>query len=233
VSDQNQVVSMGSLEPLGAVVDPQTMETSPVVVHVKNAVPRQGKLRLDFYADVNETGKYDGVGEIKLKKDHAWRIAPLNGLDPASGTVDEQTVDVRFSHNTLFVDIDAIDEAPSPPETTGIDATVRLAKMDPYVGKLVEVRVVDRGNAHVVGLHRYAALPQASATCVLAGVLEPGVEYDVEIYADANGDHAYQAPGKPGGDGGWKVKKTAGDDGIDLAFDPTSTPSSPDVRFVY
>ncbi len=233
VSDDNQILSMGLLLPLGARIEDDGVTVDPVVINIANAVPRQGNLRLDFFSDVNDSGGYDGIGEVKDKKDHAWRIAPLNDIDPSFGQVDEDLIDISFTHNMIFTDIDRVGEELSPAKATGADATVRLVNMANFTGKLVEVRVVERSTGHVTGLCRYPVLPEGDVVTSLAGVLDPGVDYDVEIYADSNGDLSFQPTGTDSGDGGWRLGATASDSGFDVTLDPSTMSPQAGVLFSY
>jgi hypothetical protein len=233
VSDDNQIVSMGRVLPLGVHSSDGGMTVDSVVLYMANAVPRQGLLRLDFYSDVNGSGNYDGIGDIKDKKDHAWRIAPLNGLDPSFGTTTDQVIDVSYTHNMIFTDLDTVDGQVNPAKITGADATMRLTNMGAFVGKLVELRVIERATGHATALCRYPALTDAEMVVTLPGVLDPGVDYDIDMYADSNGDYAYQPTGTSDGDGGWRLGVTAGEVGFDVSLDPGTLPVQTGILFTY
>lgn len=230
VTDENFLVSVGIVAPLG---DGSHASHVPgdVLLYVPNAVPRQGKVHLDFFADLNKSGDYDGVGEIKTQ-DHAWRIDSLNEPDPAHGVVSGDVVEAFYSHDTNFTDIASFNGEPSP-RLAGLDATVRLSGMGSEIGHLVEVRLVERANARVVGLYRLTELMASSDECVFRGVVDPGVDYDIEVYADSNADLAFQPTGTPGGDGGWRVPVTAGESGLDVAIELGSAPVDNGVTFTF
>jgi len=228
VNDDNVTLTSGTLDPVGATTG------APVIIYVAGAVPRSGKCRLDFYADTNNSRNYDGIGDVKEHKDHAWRIAPLNDPDPAYGALSGETLVFTFTHDFNFTDINLTpDGQADPSKTTGFDVTIQLNGTASLAGKLLEARVVDQDSGRVTGLYRFPQMSGPPVTAKLAGVVESGVGYAVEVYADANGDGVFQPTGVPGGDGGWRVPFTATDAGASVTLDLESAPQATDITFVY
>ncbi len=207
-----------------------------VTFHLGAAIPADnGPYRLDLYADVNGSGDYDGIPG-GITSDHAWRIEPL--ADYPAGKVAHlaNVVQVTFTHNTQFTDIDEWDGKHAPAQSTGADVRVRFPrdKMSPFRGRLLELRVVQASAPlRTVALYRDPELPDADVEAFIPGVVEVGDRYAVEVYVDANGNGAYDNPAASAGDRGWRIERKAEVAGastiaVDLDFDP-SAPSAIDV----
>jgi hypothetical protein len=98
IDTNNRVQTHAVIDPLGA---------QNVTVHVPSCVLQEGApYRLDFYADMNATRSYDGIGSV-LTQDHAWRI-PLvpSTIKGHTVTVTGSDMTVTFVHDTIFTDID-------------------------------------------------------------------------------------------------------------------------------
>ncbi|RYE94270.1 MAG: hypothetical protein EOO75_02400 [Myxococcales bacterium] len=227
VTDQNIVVSTGRLVPFGPATKGPMNDPIDTLIEVPGGVPR-GAVRLDFYADLDGTGAYEGVGLLADKKDHAWIIDDLNEPPPSVGIASPTSIDVTFSHNTEFIDINRDGVA----QYIGLDTRIELTGTSALFGRLVEVRLINPLNKHTVGLHRFPQLDASNTSLVIEGMVEPEVDYDLEVYADLNGDGIYQDPTGPDGDGGWRTTVTATEEGVTASFD-LSAPSSASVRFSY
>ncbi len=160
---------------------------------VPDGVP-EGTFDLDFYADLNGSGSYDAP-----PIDHAWRIAL-----PASGNVAEE-----FTHNTTFTDIGAT------PPVEGGDFTLDLSGLDPHVGQLFELRVIETESGATVGQYRLGAVPAAAMTITIPGIIADGMEYSVDFYADLNGSGGYDAPPV---DHAWRLAGAGTSSGLVLSF---------------
>lgn len=211
VVDANNVIqSRGFLSPLGGV---------DVAMNAPLAIPKvNGPFRLDFYADHDGTGGYSGPDP----KDHSWRIAPLVDFPQASdpGAASDGVVDVVFEHNRSFTDLGVTpDGKVAAPTDTGVPAVLRFTNMGPHAQKTLQARVRD-GTGHTAGLYR-VRVTQPSFELQIPGIVDAGVDYDVEIWIDGNGNGAYDVP-VPGGDLGFRVRRPSDRSGMRLDFDPAA-----------
>jgi hypothetical protein len=212
IDNQNRIQCRGIIRPLDQAGTVQISLNAP-----KAILPMNSPYRLDFYADVNDSGGYDGIGNV-LTQDHAWRVMPLADYPTGELTHIANVVQVFFEHNTDFTDLDSWPNPGqhNPPQDTGLAARVRFdaQSMAPWRGKLVQLRVAEASSGHVVGLYRNPQIPSEDFVADLQGVLDPGVDYNLEIYVDANGNGVYDNPALPSanGDLGWRiaVKATTG-----------------------
>jgi hypothetical protein len=96
VIDANNIVqSRGFYNPMG---------TADTVVNVPRAIPRvNGPYRLDFYADKNGSGGWDGLTDDPLH-DHGWRIEPLVENAP-NADPNDNVVEIVYEHNTSFTEL--------------------------------------------------------------------------------------------------------------------------------
>ncbi len=122
---------------------------------------------LDFYADLNQNGHYDAP-----PADHAWRLQ----VDDATGDID-----VNFTHAPPFTDI-----GPS-----GM-LSVHFSGMTPHVGQMLELRVLEKNAGKEIGRHRRTII-RPDFVVEIPG-LRPGVEYEVDFYADLNQNGLYDEP---------------------------------------
>ncbi len=244
IDNQNTIQTRGFIFPLDRV------GSQSVTVNLPNALPLDNRpYRLDLYGDVNNSGDYDGIGDV-LRQDHAWRISPLVDTPAGAFPHEANVVQVVFEHNKILTDID---EWPlgtkAPARATGLGAIVRFsgAQMAPYQGKLIQVRIAEGRVSRTVGVYRNPQIPSGDFSAFVGGVLDPEVAYNVDVYVDANGNGEYEDPSGQAQsvDLGWRipVKATlpdmdAGVDGgapdapigISIDFNPTgSYPSNVDV----
>ncbi len=141
---------------------------------------------VDFYADLNGNGLYDAP-----PMDHAWRETFTAGDGPQA---------IGFSHNTNFVDID-----------WDYLMTLAATNMNPHLGQLFELRVVDTGSNAEVGSFSMPSIMVPFFFVRVPG-LKVGENYDVDFYADFNGNGTYDAPPT---DHAWRVNLDD-DDGDEL-----------------
>ena len=127
-----------------------------------------GDHSVEFYADHNGNGLYD-IPPV----DHAWKLS----FNYTAGNVD-----LSFTHNTSFQDIN-----------WKYLLTVNLNSMTPHLGQLFELRVVKTDNSEEVGKF---TLPQILVPNFK--VFIPGFDlnnnYNIDFYADHNGNGSYNAP---------------------------------------
>ncbi len=124
--------------------------------------------KAEFYADLNGNGIYDSP-----PTDHAWRV----DFTDDSG---DETID--FSHNTNFTDIN-----------WKYLLTVNFISMTPHLGQLFELRVVRQDNQQEIGRVSLPAILVQDFTVYVPGIeIEHG--YNIDFYADFNGNGIYDAP---------------------------------------
>jgi hypothetical protein len=220
IDANNLVQSRGLIAPLGA---------TDVTVFVPRAIPRSnGPYRIDFYGDVNGSGGYDGIGSV-ISNDHAWRIDPL--VDYPAGTVTpvDGLVQVTFTHSTSFTDIDQYPSGtPNKAKDTGLGAKVHVGSLQPMSGKMLEVRIAEKETRHVVGLVRIPKIAETALDLTIPGVVDVGVDYDVDLYVDANGNGTYDDPSQ---DGDWGIRTGASstEAGLAVSIDVASAPHLTDI----
>lgn len=183
VSADDALVARAILDPLTAVIDS---------VKAALALP-DGAHRLDFYADLSGDRSYEAP-----PADHAWRIALADSGD----------VDVAFVHNTTFTDI----ASPAITEPGG-DFTFNGVAFGPHLGQEFEVRVIEEDSGRTVGVYRLGAIPAADFTVAIPGVIEDGVSYRIDYYADYSGSGSYDAPPA---DHAWRLVATGTASGLTL-----------------
>jgi hypothetical protein len=253
IDSENYVQARGVIEPMNKVA------TESVTFTLPKAIPAGNRpYRLDFYADVNGSGDFDGL-DTGITHDHAWRIEPLADFPAGKLTHVPNSVAVVFTHNTVFTNID---EWPSGtvalPQDSGLGVSVNFSgqSMAAFVGKLCQVRVVEARSGHVTGLYRNPEIPAGDFVGLIPGIVEAGEDYEIFVYVDANDNGVYDNPkGEAANqDLGWRYSETArlpspasgagGADGssggapadttsplvgISVDFDPTERPGVEDV----
>jgi len=209
------------MTPLGA---------ADVSVFVPRAIPKSnGPYRIDFFADVNGSGGFDGIGSV-ISNDHAWRIDPLVDYPAGAVTPVDGLVQVTFTHSTSFTDIDSYPSGtPNKARDTGLPAVVRLTSLVEFDGKMLEVRVAEKETKHVVGLGRVARLTTPTLEFDIPGVVDVGVDYEVDVYIDENGNGGYDDPSKSGGDWGCRVAASSTETGLLMTMDALAADWKVDV----
>jgi hypothetical protein len=86
----------------------------------------------------------------------------------------------------------------------GLGASIELhfEEMDPHIGRLFELRVVQLGSGMEIERVSVPELPMGSFDVTLEG-LEVGESYQLEFYSDLSGDGSYDAPPV---DHAWRVE---------------------------
>ena len=131
---------------------------------------------VQFYADLNNNGIYDAP-----PTDHAWEIKFTNTSGDAS---------LNFSHNASFTDI-----------KWKYLLTVNLSSMTPHLGQKFELRVVKQDDQQEVGR---ITLPKILVPdfSIYVPNFELGHDYNIDFYADLNGNGTYDSPPT---DHSWRV----------------------------
>jgi len=124
--------------------------------------------KIEFYADHNGNGLYDAP-----PTDHTWRINFTN----TTGNVTQ-----TFAHNTNFTDIN-----------WKYLLTVNLFSMTPHLGQLFELRVVRQDNQVEIGRVSVPSILVSDFT-VFIPEFELNHGYNIDFYADHNGNGIYDAP---------------------------------------
>jgi hypothetical protein len=156
----------------------------------------EGAHRLDFFADLSGNGTYDSP-----PADHAWR----------EDIADTGDVSIDWAHNIDFTDIS------SPALHEGSDLTFNASGVTPHIGNLFELRFIRTDDQQLVGRYVIPAIDGDTFTIVLEGILQDGVEYNVDYYADLSMNGEYDPPGTDG-DHAWRDTVTATADGATVDF---------------
>lgn len=162
----NVLRARGVVQPLGG---PDAM------IAVKRFVPRDPSqtYRLDFYADVNSSGGFDGLDSVQTN-DHAWRFETLSG---ASGVVS-----LSFTHSFAFTDISQHPPGtPAPPKEIGAPLSVKIQNLGSLKGKPLDLHVVDVATGHVVIAHRYTAATEMLMKS--SGMIDTTQKYALDVSA--------------------------------------------------
>ncbi len=146
----------------------QSVVTVPNFLVTVPGLMLHGSYQVDFYADFNKNGRYDAP-----PADHAWRLQLTDVAGDAALT---------FVHNTSFTDID----------WTYL-FTLNLTNMNPHLGQLFELRVVDSGNGSEVGRASVASVLLPNFSVRVPGI-RIGRDYTVDYYADLNRNGTYNPP---------------------------------------
>ncbi|MEJ2594033.1 MAG: T9SS type A sorting domain-containing protein [bacterium] len=168
---------------------------SPNITFYLPALTPGHTYNIDFYADHNGNGTYDSP-----PTDHAWRIQ----TDAVMGDMTE-----AFSHNTNFTDIGWM-----------YPAHIALSGMTPHLGQSIMFRITDKETGREVSrLSRTVDL--SSITVRLPGLMM-GHEYDVDFFADHNGNGIYDAPPA---DHAWRLStdEVTGDTELDFSHNTNFT----------
>lgn len=204
VDSTNVIQSRGIIIPLGG---------PDASFYVTGAVPKQnGPFRFDFYADHDNSGGYERV-RPDVPLDHSWRLSLDDKADPS--VLDEEGVyTLVFDHNTSFTDLDT----PAKATEFGKPARVHMRGMGSFANKRVEVRISDASSNRGVAMYRVPVLTTAEYEVVVAGMTEPGVTYNVEVYTD---------DGKLGAVRAFRFQQLAADQGLEATFDGGNVAATP------
>ncbi len=79
---------------------------------------------------------------------------------------------------------------------------MQFTDMTPHVGQYFEIRVVDTSNDQIVASEELSSIGDAAYEFVFLHALENGASYQVDFWADHNGNESYDAPPT---DHAWRV----------------------------
>lgn len=203
-NSDNLIYFRGFIKPLGV---PTLTLTAP------GAVPRtdKQKFRLDFYADVNNSGDFDGLDSV-TSNDHAWRVDELKAANAAGEIV------IEFTHNFDFTDLYQFPKGTQAPAKE-LFAEANFALQNVGTDKIVEMRVIDTGSKHTAVLYRF---PQAKDgdKAKVKGMIEVGNAYVVDVAVSPQSAPEMVTPF-------CIPSPMVNDTGLSVVFDPaTATPGA-------
>jgi hypothetical protein len=150
-----------------------------------------GKYALDYYVDLKGDGTCDAPPPGNPEGDHVWRKEL-----PAALTGDTFTV----AHDSMWTDQCPTFNGAKPRFNLSFKATM----FTPHAGGLVVVAVTKADSGDVVARKTFSPVPADGALDVAwNGLLEQGVAYNVDYFADANmngmcdpppSDHVWRFP---------------------------------------
>lgn len=189
---------------------------------MKGIIPKtNGPYRIDFWADHNLTGKYEGIVGGIDEKDHAWRRILSDEL-PEDIVLVGTTYRFDFVHDTNFVDIYTdLQGNKISGEDTLLDFNLKVAGAGAYLGKTLEMRVVDKATGRLVGVHRRGTVPE-TYDVKIAGIIDEVTPYEIRAYVDSNGDQKW-VEGEPS----WKIEITSATGGVTGTLDLAATAQTP------
>jgi hypothetical protein len=163
-----------------------------------NEVPDDGEdhpLHLEIFADMTEDRMYTP------NDDHDWNVEL-----PASGTL-------VYPHNSDFSSLEPA------PRGQGTDFTMQLTGMGVHMGVRLEVMVIQSlpGNqlGRTVGFYRIPKIAADTIDIRIPDIIDPGIQYAVEFYADANDNRKYDPPNT---DHTWLETGESSEDGFHVQF---------------
>jgi hypothetical protein len=181
-----RVVDKGTMKETGRTVQQITTANFDIVI---DAVTAGRSYFIDFFSDHNSNELYDAP-----PVDHAWRLELNNAVGG-----DE----LNFAHNTNFTDIKWV-----------YVLTVNFSGMTPHVGQLLELRVVNNNNNTEVDRIKMPSIPSANFSLQIVG-LQRNTEYNIDFYADVNGNGLYNVPPA---DHAWRITFTNTTGNVSQAF---------------
>lgn len=164
--------------------------------------------RLDWWADHNNSGRYDGIEGGINDKDHAWRRVFADPL-PEDVRLVGARYEVDFLHDTAFTDIFTdLDGNKISGADTLLALRLDVQGAGAYAGKTIEIHAVDKGTGRLVAVHRQGKAPDAYPA-IVTGVLDEETTYTVSAWVDENEDDAYTA-----GEPSWQTDIVSTADGV-------------------
>ena len=194
-----RVVDKGTMKETGRIMQQITTANFDVVI---DAVTGGRSYFIDFFSDHNSNGLYDAP-----PTDHAWRLELNNAVGG-----DE----LNFAHNTNFTDIKWV-----------YVLTVNFSGMTPHVGQMLELRVEANSTNKEVDRIKVSSIPSATFNVQIVG-LQLNTEYNIDFYADVNGNGLYNAPPT---DHAWRITFTNTTGDVVQAF--SHNPSFTDINWKY
>lgn len=179
-----------------------------------------GPFRIDWWADHNNSKKYDGIVGGINDKDHSWRRVLADPL-PEDVHFTDGVYLLDFLHDTNFVDIFTdLEGNPISGADVLLPFKLSIKGTEPFQGKMFEVHVADKASGRLVALHRMGFVRQ-DFVAEVTGVLDEETTYEVSAFVDLDAKDSY-APTDPS----WKVDLTSTDKGIEAELD-LATPQTP------
>jgi plastocyanin len=148
-----------------------------------------GTYRVDFFSDHNGNGYYDAP-----PTDHAWR------LEFESSAGDDT---LNFVHNTNFTDV-----------MWKHRLRVRFSGMTPHLGQMFTLYVRDLASGTYLDTVVLESIEDADFD-LESHVVEPGTSYQVDFFADHNGNGSYDAPPL---DHAWRLESGVAMGDVELDF---------------
>lgn len=144
---------------------------------------------VDFFSDHNDNGYYDPP-----PTDHAWRLEFNN-------TMGDDTLD--FVHNTNFTDVNWKHRL-----------RVRFSGMTPHLGQMLTLYVRDLETGTYLDTVVLVSIADADFD-LESHIVETGRTYQVDFFADHNGNNSYDAPPT---DHAWRLVTGVAMGDVDLEF---------------
>ena len=185
--------------------------------------------RIDFWADHNLSGAYSGIVGPINDKDHAWRRILQDPL-PNDIQLVGSTYVFDFLHNTTFNDIaldlegkPVLDSTgnPIPFEGTLLPFELTVAGANTYLGKTMEIRVIESSTGALVGLYRQGRLKEPFKATI-TGILDEVTDYEVTAFVDDNATGGYDVD-----DPAWKFEFKSNAAGASVELDVVALPQTP------
>lgn len=151
---------------------------------------------INFFADHNENGAYDAP-----PTDHAWRLE----LNEVTG---DESLD--FNHNTNFTDVEWMHML-----------KINFFGMAPHSGQTMTLYLRNQESGEYLDTIMIASISESNFE--LSGfAIDPGSSYNIDFYADHNGNGQYDAPPA---DHAWRIKvdNVSGDTEVDFTHNTNFT----------
>ena len=192
------------------------------VLYLAKIIPKSNApYRLDFWADHNFSGGYTGIIGGINEKDHAWRRVLADPL-PEDIRLNGARYDFEFLHDTNFVDIFTdLEGKPISGEDTLLPFELTVPGANTFLGKMMEIRVVESASGRLVGLYRQGRLKDPFKATI-TGILDEVTKYEVAAYVDENASGKFDT-----GDPSWKFEFTSNASGASVQLDTATLPQTP------
>jgi hypothetical protein len=179
-----------------------------------------GPYRIDWWADHNNSKRYDGIQGGINDKDHAWRRVLADPLPEDVHFTDGVYV-LDFLHDTNFVDIFTdLEGNPISGDDVLLPLKLNIKGTEPFQGKMLEIHVSDKASGRLVALHRIGFVRQ-DYIAEVTGVLDEQTTYEVAAFVDLDAKDEYVST-----DPSWKVDMTSTETGIEADLDLSATPQT-------
>lgn len=191
-------------------------------IYLAKSIPKTNPpYRIDYWADHNDSLKYDGIVGGINDKDHAWRRVLQDPLPP-DVTLKGDVYELDFIHDTNFTDIATdLNGNPISFDDVLLPLDIKVTNADAYAGKQIEVRVVDPSSGRLLAFHRQGVVT-ATYDARVTGVVDDTSPYQVSAFVDLNGDDKYSSD-----EPSWQVNLTSDKTGLVSTLDLVATPQTP------